>query len=78
MRKSITEIEYKKLCKEINPNSPSRFSEQIEHLKLKNNTKIESLHIQCVILVKEHLEKSLIFLIPCQLYFKPVNFQEFQ
>ncbi|WP_179354765.1 hypothetical protein [Winogradskyella vidalii] len=61
-RKTISESEYKELCKKINPNSLSRFSEQINQLELKNNTKIESIHIQCVKSVKNYLEKIYTFL----------------
>tara|TARA_R110000751_G_scaffold307124_1_gene427419 strand:- start:45 stop:833 length:789 start_codon:yes stop_codon:yes gene_type:complete len=61
-RKTISEFEYKELCKKTNPNSLSRFSEQINQLELKSNTKIESIHTQCVKLVKDNLEKIYTFL----------------
>jgi hypothetical protein len=61
-RKTITESEYKILCRKINPNAKSGFTEQVEQLQLKTNTKIESIHIQCVKLVKEHIEKIYTFL----------------
>jgi len=61
-RKTISEVEYKQLCKKINPNSSSRFSEQIDQLELKTNTKIESIHIQCVKLVKDYLDRIYTFL----------------
>tara|TARA_R110002033_G_C3807413_1_gene231810 strand:- start:81 stop:779 length:699 start_codon:yes stop_codon:yes gene_type:complete len=61
-RKTITESEYKKLCETINPNSLSRFTEQIDQLKLKKNSKVESLHIQCIKSVKEYLERIYTFL----------------
>jgi len=61
-KNKITEEEYKELCKKINPNSLSRFSEQVNELELKTNTKIESLYIQCVKLVREHIDRIFIFL----------------
>jgi hypothetical protein len=61
-RKTISETEYKQLCKKINPNSLSRFTEQVDQLELKTNTKIESVHIQCVKSVKDYLEKIYTFL----------------
>jgi hypothetical protein len=61
-RKTISESEYKQLCRKINPNSLSRFTEQVGQLELKTNTKIESIHIQCVKSVKDHLDKIYTFL----------------
>lgn len=61
-RKSISESEYKSLCTLINPNSNSAFSIQVSDLELKTQTKIEALHTQCIVLVKKHIEKALLFL----------------
>jgi hypothetical protein len=61
-RKTIYQVEYKQLCKKVNPNSLSRFSEQIDQLELKTNTKIESIHIQCVKSVKDYLDRIYTFL----------------
>lgn len=61
-RSLITESEYKELCKLINPNSNSRFNSQIGDLEIKNQTKIEALHSQCIVMVKKHIEKTFLFL----------------
>jgi hypothetical protein len=63
-RHKITEDEYNKLCEKINPNSLSRFSNQVGEgeLKLKSLTKIETIHLKCVEMMKKHIQKVMLFL----------------
>lgn len=61
-RSLITENEFKELCGQINPNSKSRFNSQIGDLEIKNLTKIEALHSQCIVMVKKHIENTFLFL----------------
>jgi hypothetical protein len=61
-RSSISESEYKELCRLVNPNSNSRFNSQIGDLEIKILTKIEALHSQCITMVKKHIEKTFLFL----------------
>jgi hypothetical protein len=61
-RHSIKREQYFEYCSLINPNSLSRFSNQIGDLELTNLTKIESIHLQCVEQMKTHINKVLMFL----------------